>query len=147
MKHFDSTRPADIVAHYGEDYDTHFGSMAPPIYQTSLFVQNGQPYDYSRISNPTLDLAEEKLAALEHGDKALLYSSGVAAITAAINAHVKSGDHIVMHRSAYGPAMQFLRYLEKFGITHTLVDGKYFDQIEAAVKPNTTVIYLESPAT
>jgi len=146
MKHTEFTTHEDIVAHYGEDYNANFGAMAPPIYQTSLFVHNGQAYDYSRVSNPTLDLAEEKLAALEHGDKALLYSSGLAAITSAILGNIKSGEHIVMQRTSYGPATGFLQYLEKFGITHTLVDGKHFENIEAAVKDNTRILYLESPS-
>ena len=147
MKETAFTKPEDIVAHYGEDYDMYFGAMSPPIFQTSLFVQNGQPYTYSRAENPSTDLAEEKIAALEHGDRALLVSSGCAAITTAIGSVIKAGDHVVMQRNAYGPAKMYMQYMERFGVSHTFVDGRTIENIEAAITEHTSVIYLESPST
>lgn len=134
----------DICAHYAEDYTTHYGAMSPPIYQTSLFLE-GNEYNYSRVGNPTLDVFERKAAALEHGEKAVLTSAGTAAISTALLASLKAGDHMVMVRTAYGGARACAGYLEKFGISHTFIPGTDISQFEAAMRPETTVFYLESP--
>lgn len=141
--------PEDICAHYGEDYTAHYGAMSPPIYQTSLFL-DGNDYTYSRVSNPTLEVFERKVAALEHADpeaggRAFTVSSGMAAITTAILSCVKTGDHIIMVRTAYGPARGFARYLERFGIGCTFVRGTRIEDFEEALRPETKLIYLESP--
>ena len=138
--------PEDICAHYGEDYSQHYGAMSPPIYQTSLFVAGeGNPYNYSRVGNPTLDVFEHKVAALEHGDRALVLSSGMAAISTAIFSRVRAGDHMVMIKTAYGPARSFASYLERFGVSVTFVGGSLSD-FEEALLPQTTLFYLESPS-
>ena len=141
--------PEDICAHYGEDYSKHFGAMSPPIYQTSLFL-DGNDYTYSRVSNPTLEVFEKKVAALEHalpgeGGRALTVSSGMAAITTAILSCVRAGEHMIMVRTAYGPARGFARYLERFGIGCTFVHGTRVEDFEEAYRPETKLIYLESP--
>lgn len=135
----------DICAYYGEDYTQHFGAMSPPIYQTSLFL-NGNPYTYSRVSNPTLEVFEKKVAALEHADLALVYSSGLAAITSAIISNVKAGEHIICVHSVYGPARGFIRWLERFGISCTFVNGEKLSDFKEALTPQTRLIYLESPS-
>lgn len=149
------TTPEDICAHVGDEYAQFHGAIVPPIYQNSLFVQptevngvTGSDYVYTRVANPTTDIAERKIAALEGADGALCFSSGMAAITSAILHFTRAGSHIVLVGTAYGPAMRFIRdYLaERFGVTHTLVVGNDLAEIEAAICEKTTLIYLESPS-
>jgi len=147
--------PEDICAHVGDDYAKFNGAIVPPIYQNSLFVQptevNGvtnTEYVYTRVANPTMDVAERKIAALEGADGALCFSSGMAAISSAILHFTRANGHVVLVGTAYGPTMHFIRdYLsERFGVTHTLVVGNDVAEIEAAIRPETTLIYLESPS-
>lgn len=147
--------PEDICTHLGDEYDKFSGAIVPPIFQNSLFVNptdvNGvEPhgYGYTRVSNPTTDIAERKIAALEGADGALCFSSGMGAITSAIMHFVKPGGHVVMVASAYGPTVEFAKnYLRnRMGIEYTAVAGDSVEEIEAAIRPNTCVIYLESPS-
>ena len=147
--------PEDICAHVGDEYAKFSGAIVPPIFQNSLFVQpteaNGMEpsgYYYSRVSNPTVEIAERKIAALEGADGALCFASGMAAITSAIMHFARARCHIVLVGTAYGPAAKFIRtYLsERFSITHTLVTGTSVAEIEQAIRPETTLIYLESPS-
>ena len=149
------TTPEDICAHVGDDYAKFNGAIVPPIYQNSLFVQptevngvTGSEYVYTRVANPTTDVAERKIAALEGADGALCFSSGMAAISSAILHFTRANGHIVLVGTAYGPTMHFIRdYLAKhFGVTHTLVVGSDVAEIESAIRPETTLIYLESPS-
>lgn len=136
----------------------HHGSINVPIYQTSLFAfetydefrQAGQhpqhPYVYSRGNNPTVRYLEDKLAELEGAEMAKCFASGMAAISSAILSTVKTGDHIVCVSQAYGPTRMFVtQYLQRFGIEATLVDGRSPDDIRAALRPETKLLYLESP--
>jgi cystathionine beta-lyase len=101
---------------------------------------------YSRGNNPTVNLAEQKIAALEHGQRAKLVSSGSSAISHCIMAFVKAGDHIVSVRDAYSWAQHMMSdYLPRFGVTTTYVDGSDPADFERALRPNTKLIYLESP--
>lgn len=144
----------DICAHVGDEYERFNGAIVPPLYQNSLFVHqtevNGvteSGYDYSRVSNPTLEIAERKIAALEGADGALCFATGMAAISAAILHFTHSGSHIVMVDSAYGGAKGTVGYLQsRFGIDVTFVDGRDLDEIRRAVLPNTSLIYVESPS-
>ncbi|MBQ9996571.1 MAG: aminotransferase class I/II-fold pyridoxal phosphate-dependent enzyme [Clostridia bacterium] len=146
--------PEDIVAHVGDEYEKYEGAIVPPLFQNSLFVHpteaNGMTsseFDYSRMSNPTLDIAERKIAALEGGDGALCFSTGMAAIGAAIIHFVKSDSHIVMVNTVYGGATGAANYVKrKFGVETTFVDGRDLDEIRNAIRPNTTLIYVESPS-
>ncbi|NBK25944.1 MAG: aminotransferase class I/II-fold pyridoxal phosphate-dependent enzyme, partial [Spirochaetia bacterium] len=105
-------------------------------------------YLYTRGNNPTVNLCEEKLAALEHADRAKLVSSGVAASSLAILSTLKSGDHAVVVRDCYTWVQYFFNtYLAKFGIEHTYVDGTDIAEFEEAIRDNTRLIYLESPTT
>ncbi|MDK2926966.1 MAG: methionine-gamma-lyase [Bacillota bacterium] len=135
------------------------GSLATPIYQTSTFVfasaEQGaarfageEPgYIYTRLGNPTQAALEEKLAVLESGEAALAFGSGMGAITAVILALVKQGDHIVSCQTIYGCTHSLLEgLLARYGVESTFVDGKDPAAIQAALRPNTKVIYLESPA-
>lgn len=145
----------DILMHKGDRYDEFGGTLSPPIYQTSLFVWPtpgnnvaDHPYIWTRIGNPTQGLAEEKIAALEGGEAAVVTASGMAAISSAILHFVEHGSHIVMVASSYGPAYRYItQYLiKKCGITFTLVTGSSLPEVEEAIRPETTLIYLESPS-
>ena len=120
----------DILAHEGDDYERFLGAVVPPIFQNTLFVLptagNGipeHPYVYSRVTNPTVEVVEKKLAALEHGEDALCFSSGMAAISSAIMHFVEKDCHVITVRSIYGPTRTLLKdYLpRKFGVETTLL--------------------------
>src|SRR5712671_6889110 len=131
------------------------GPLSTPIYQTSTFeVTDMQeqvratPTDlyYTRYGNPTNTAAENAIAELEGTDAALLFSSGMAAITTSILTLVKAGDHIVAQRDIYGGVTKFLaQWLPKLGIETTFVDTNDIDQHAAAIRPNTKIIHIESP--
>ena len=150
------TNVLDICTHLGDEYGKFSGAIVPPIFQNSLFVSptecNGvtaHGYGYSRTSNPTVDIAERKIAALEGADGALCFSSGMAAISAAIMYFVKKDCHIILAASSYSNVLSIVRdYLpDKFGVEYTFVGGDDPKEIENAIKENTTLIYLESPST
>ena len=144
----------DIIAHFGDDYENHNDAVILPVYLTSLHVTpkselDGPPrkYAYGRASNPTTELLEKKIAALEHADRAIAFSSGMAAITSCLLANLAAGDHAIMVDTAYGQATRFMTdHLSKFGVETTLVPGDDIAQFRDARKPNTKVIYLESPS-
>lgn len=139
----------------GTDLSKKNAALATPIYQTSTFevIDNEEqlrvtPTDmfYSRYGNPTCTVAEKAIAELEGTDRALLFSSGMNAITTSILALLKAGDHIVAQRDIYGGTIKFFgQWLPKFGIETTFVDTTEYDQHERAVRPNTKLLYLESP--
>ena len=131
------------------------GPLRTPIYQTSTFeVTDMQeqvratPTDnyYTRYGNPTNTAAENAIAELEGTDAALLFSSGMAAITTSIFSLVKAGDHIVAQRDIYGGVLKFLsQWLPKLGVETTFVDTNDIEQHERAIRPNTKLIHIESP--
>jgi cystathionine beta-lyase len=153
-------REKTIIAHYAEDPSLYQGSIVPPIYQNSLYAFEDwdaidQAFDspqnnciYTRGKNFGVAIVEEKLAKLAGGEKAKLFASGMGAISAAILHFVKQGDHIITIKNVYGPANNFIgHYLKtKFGIESTFVLGKDINDFAAAIQPNTTLIYLESPS-
>lgn len=139
----------------GSDLSRKSGPLTTPIYQTSTFevTDNEEqlratPTDmfYTRYGNPTNTVAEKAIAELEGVDAALLFSSGMTAITTSVLALLKSGDHIVAQRDIYGGATKFFtQWLPKLGIETTLVDTVEYDQHARAIRPNTRLLYLESP--
>jgi cystathionine beta-lyase/cystathionine gamma-synthase len=143
------------VVHAGADLQKKQGPVSTPIYQTSTFevTDNDEqlrvtPTDmfYTRYGNPTNTVAESRIAELERADDALLFASGMSAITTSILALVKSGDHIVAQRDIYGGAGKFFdQWLPKLGIETTFVDTAEYDQHAQAIRPNTKLLYLESP--
>ncbi len=197
-----------ILTHLGENPAEHHGAVIPPIYQNSLFTSPdcetrsrnymvggvdlddlaggvSQAYDYTRVCNPTTDITEAKIAALEsafgthpHGEaskkeanetngasetkttselhhherlrsttRARCFGSGMGAISAAILSCVKSGDHVVVPETVYGPTRQFLRdYLKRFDISVTYINGTDLQHWADAIRPNTRLFYLESPS-
>lgn len=138
----------EICTHYGDDYDRYLGAIVPPIFQNSLFTRKtiNHGYTYTRMSNPTTEIAEKKIAALEEGEDARCFSSGMAAITAALMSVLEKDSHIICPRNVYPPTKGFLEtYMTKFGIETTFVSGESTDEIEAALRPHTKAIYLETP--
>ena len=147
-------KPEDIVTHTGDNYDKYLGAVIPPIFQNSLFVQEkGKPYGsnefiYTRLSNPTIEVAEEKIASLEKGDACLCFSSGMAAISSGIMHYLEKDSHVIAVKNVYGPTRTFLEeYLTKWGISVTFVAGDTLSEFEEAIQHNTRLIYLESPST
>jgi cystathionine beta-lyase/cystathionine gamma-synthase len=149
-----------ILNELGEDREDYFNAVSPPIIQTSNFTFKtvadfrqalGNEFEatlYSRGHNPTLNILRQKLAALDGAEDALVFSSGIAAISVPILALVKQGDHIVSVENPYSWTIKlFNNLLPKFGITTTFVDGSDIKNIENAIRPNTKLIYLESPNT
>ncbi len=143
------------VVHAGTDLQKKHGPLATPIYQTSTFevTDNAEqlrvtPTDmfYTRYGNPTNTVVELRIAELERADAALLFASGMSAITTSILALLKSGDHIVAQRDIYGGAAKFFgQWLPKLGVETTFVDTTEYDQYARAIQPNTKLLYLESP--
>ena len=143
------TAKEDILMHLGDEYDRFMGAIVPPIFQNSLFTRklHNHGYDYTRVSNPTTEIAERKMAALEEGEAARCFSSGMGAISAAIMSIISQGAHVICVQSAYGPARHFLgSYLARFGVETTFVAGDRIEQFEQAIRPETKLIYLESPS-
>ena len=139
----------------GTDLHKKSGPLATPIYQTSTFeVTDNQeqlrvtPTDhfYTRYGNPTHTVVENAIAELEGTDAALVFSSGMAAITSTVLALVKAGDHIVAQRDIYGGVTKFLsQWLPKMGVETTFVDTNDIEQHERAIRPNTRILHVESP--
>ncbi|AEE91037.1 Methionine gamma-lyase [Tepidanaerobacter acetatoxydans Re1] len=135
------------------------GAHVTPIYQTSTFVFKDvdqgarrfageeEGYIYTRLGNPTLTELEAKVAALEGGEAAIGAASGMAAISTALVTLLKKGDHIVAGDALYGCTHSFIsEILPQYGIEVTMVDTSNLENIENAMKPNTKVIYVETPA-
>jgi cystathionine beta-lyase/cystathionine gamma-synthase len=131
------------------------GPLATPIYQTSTFevTDNDEQlrathtdHFYTRYGNPTNTVAEKTISSLEGVDAALTFSSGMGAITTTLMALLKTGDHVVAQRDIYGGVNKFLsQWLPKMGIETTFVDTTDYEQHARAIRPNTKVLYLESP--
>lgn len=148
-----------ICVHHAEDREAQRGAAAPPLYQCSIFtypdcesfVNRKAPgdgrYDYTRVANPTTALLESKVAELERGEACRAFASGMAAISAGILSCVKTGGHVITVDTVYGPTRRFLtEYLPKFNIETTYIRGTEIDQFQAALRPNTQLIHLESPS-
>jgi len=136
-----------------------YGTLAMPIYQTSTFIfdsaeQGGRRfaleeagYIYTRLGNPTTTVLEDKIAALEEGEAAVATSSGMGAISSTLWTVLKAGDHIVTDKTLYGCTFALMCHgLTKFGIDVTFVDTSNLDEVKNAMKENTKVVYLETPA-
>jgi cystathionine beta-lyase/cystathionine gamma-synthase len=147
--------PETEAVRAGTDLHRRNGPLATPIYQTSTFEVTDSDQQtrvlstdmfYTRYGNPTHTVAEKAIAELEGADAALLFASGMGAITTSLLALLKSGDHIVAQRDIYGGSTKFLsQWLPKLGIETTFVDTTEYDQHARAVQPNTKMLYLESP--
>ena len=149
--------PETLSLHAGQQPDPTTGARAVPIYQTTSYVFKDTEHAanlfalkefgniYTRLMNPTSDVVEKRIAALEGGTGGLLTSSGMAAIFLAIHTIAEAGDHIVSSSSLYGGTETCFRYtLPKIGIDVTFVDDATPEKINASIKDNTRAVYLES---
>jgi len=147
-----------IINHLGEEREKYSYAITPPLFQTSNFAfrnveelknaiaDEKNSLVYSRGNNPTVEILCKKIAALEDTEEALAFASGMAAISAAIISFVKSGDHIVCVRNNYSwTNMLMTRFLTRFGVETTFVDGRNAENFKKAIRNNTRIIYLESP--
>ncbi|MGE5359952.1 MAG: trans-sulfuration enzyme family protein, partial [Bacteroidales bacterium] len=146
------------MVHAGMGKD-QYGSAVVPIYQTSTFAfesaQNGadrfagraEGYIYTRIGNPTIRALEKNLAELEHGADGIATASGMGAVTVIYMALLGKGAHIVSTASVYGPSRGLIeKHFSRFGVEYTFVDTSDIENVRAAIRPNTKVVYLESPS-
>jgi cystathionine beta-lyase/cystathionine gamma-synthase len=149
-----------ILNELGEDRENYFNAVSPPIMQSTNFafktiadlrVAMADEFEaslYSRGQNPTLTILRKKLAALDGAEDALLFNSGIGAISVTILSLLKTGDHVITVKDPYSWTEKlFNDFLFKFGIAATFIDGSDFSNFENAVKPETRLIYLESPNT
>ncbi|KYO68638.1 methionine gamma-lyase [Thermovenabulum gondwanense] len=145
--------------HAGQKHDPFTGAHVTPIYQTSTFVFENvdqgarrfageeHGYIYTRLGNPTVTELEEKMAALENGEAAIATASGMAAISTVLFTLLKQGDHIIANDTLYGCTHSFLSHvLPKYGIEVTFADLSELSNLERAIKHNTKVVYIETPA-
>src|SRR6185503_12880684 len=149
-----------ILNELGEDRENYFNAVSPPIIQTSNFTfktvadfrqalaEEFEADLYSRGNNPTLNILRKKLAALDGAEDALVFSSGIASVSVPVLALLKQGDHIVSVENPYSWTIKlFNNFLPKFGIQTTFADGMDVENFKAAIRPETKLIYLESPNT
>ena len=150
-------KPETLAIHAGQIPDAATGARALPIYHTSSFVFDSEDHAaalfnlqtfgnvYSRLSNPTVAVLEERVAALEGGRAAVASASGMAAEAMALMTILQAGDHVVAAGALYGGSVTLLSVsLAKFGIETTFVDANKPEAFAAAIKPNTRAIYAES---
>ncbi len=153
MKH--KRRQETEAVRGGTDLSKKLGPLNTPIYQTSTFETTdneemlrvtGSDQYYTRYGNRTNTAAEEAIAELEGAERALLFASGMTAITTTVLALLKSGDHIVSQRDIYGGTTKFFStWLPKLGIETTFVDTGNYEQQARAIRPQTKLLYIESP--
>lgn len=157
MKDHENINFESKCVHAGID-EYEFGSVVPPIYQTStfkfksaqhgaaLFMGEGKGHIYTRMSNPTVEAMEDSVAALEGGAKALGCASGMAAINTVFATYLSAGTHIVCSLAVYGPTNTLLRTVySRFGVEVSFVDTTNIEEVKAAMKPNTVLVYVETP--
>jgi methionine-gamma-lyase len=157
MPHFDT-----LAVHAGEEPDPGTGALRTPLHMSSTFKLPGfgiklfdaltmdsarPPHAYSRWSNPTVRALEDRLAALEGAEAGLAVATGMAAISALVLTFLSSGDHIIASEVCYAGAVElFGLHLPRFGIEVSLVDTSDLAQVQAALRPNTRIMYAETPA-
>ncbi len=140
-------------------FDDQFGSATVPIYQTSTFkfknadhgaacfAGESDGYIYTRINNPTIDSLEKLVTALENGYRGIAVSSGMGAVNTIYSALLKPGDHMISTAAVYGPSRVVMeKHYSKYGIESTYVDTSDVQKIREAIKPNTRMLYIETPA-
>ena len=135
--------------HAGNPPDPTTGAVSVPIYQTSTYVQEAigkhKGYEYARTQNPTRSALEENLAVLERGAGARAFASGMAAITA-ISTFVKQGEHVVCSNLTYGGTYRYFTKIQaRYGVEFSFVDTADAEVVRAAMRPNTKLLFLETP--
>lgn len=137
------------VVHAGITPDPTTGSIIPPIFQTATYVlpEVGRDlgFDYTRSSNPTRQVLEDNLAAIEGGEYGISYSSGMAAVDSCMKL-LKSGDHVVCSDDVYGGVSRhFNKVLENYGLTFTYVDTSQPETVRQAIRAETKMLWIETP--
>jgi methionine-gamma-lyase len=153
----DKWKSATVTIHGGHQREA-FGALVTPLYQTATFAfetaeQGGarfageEPgYIYTRLGNPTTAELERKMALLEGADDAAATASGMAAVSAALLTHLQQGDHLLASKAVYGCTYALITtQLARYGISTSLVDFSDMQAVEAAIKPNTRVLFCETP--
>lgn len=151
-------RKETAVVHKGYDSSVHHDSLSVPLYQTSTFAfSNAEQGEkrfageeggniYSRLGNPTVRVLEERMAELENGQSALAFGSGMAAVSSVLIHVTKTGDHVLCSRGIYGCTFGLLEMMEeKYNITHSFSSMSNEQEIEAAIRPETVCLYVETP--
>ena len=138
-----------IAIHAGNEPDIATGAVSVPIYQTSTYAQDGlgknKGYEYARTQNPTRSALEKNIAALEGARFGYAFASGMAATDAALKL-VKSGDHVILGDNTYGGTFRlFNKVLSNYGVEFDLVDTTDIANLEQAFKPNTKMVFVETP--
>lgn len=159
MKNIRSKRRDTQVAHAGTNPDKTYGSVAPPIYQTSTFkfdsAEEGakrfageEPgYIYTRLGNPTTTALQEAVAILEKGTDALATSSGMAAVSTIYMTFLEVGAHFICSEAVYGPSRVVMeKEFSRFGVEFDFVDTSDIENVKMVIKPNTKLIFIETPA-
>ncbi|MEJ5169858.1 MAG: PLP-dependent transferase, partial [Fimbriimonadales bacterium] len=156
----DTLAPCTLIQHFGESAPPE-GAPSFPLFQNSNFLYSSHgefveaisnlsghsPYIYSRIGNPTVDLLEQKIARLEGAEACRATAAGIAAITSVLMDAAEPGAHFIAEEFSYGSVRQLCtEVLSKMGVSLTLVDGRRVENILDAVRPETRLIYLESPS-
>ncbi len=155
---YNKTHLSTKLIHAGQGPNIETGALSTPIYQTSTFCFNSvehamgvgsgeiKGYMYSRAANPTTKVLEEKLAIMEGGEEAICTSSGMGAIGSLLIGLLNTGDHIICGDTIYGGTDYIMRTnMPALGIQVTFVDTTNLSEIESAIKPNTKLIYFETP--
>ncbi|MEL7254279.1 MAG: methionine gamma-lyase [Pseudomonadota bacterium] len=150
---------ATRAIHHGYDAQSHQGSLNPPVYLTStfafenaeaggaMFAGEHEGHFYSRISNPTLDQLEQRIANLEGAETGLATASGMGAITSVFWSFINAGDEVIVDKTLYGCTFAFLSHgLTRFGVTVTPVDMTDPANLSAVIGPRTKIVYFETPA-
>jgi len=149
MKLSPDARFSTICIHAGQSPDAGTGAIITPIFQTSTYVQDElgrhKGYEYARTQNPTRSALEGNIAAIEGGKAAFAFASGMAAIDA-ITTLLTSGDHVVVTDNTYGGTFRlFDKVLRKYGLEFSYVDTSQLDLVAAAFRPNTRMLFVETP--
>lgn len=158
MDNYKNNRISTRAVHSGEVRFNEYGSVTTPIVQTSTFIFKNieeirklaqgdiERFEYGRYGHPTQLAAERKLAALEEAEDAVLFSSGMSAITTSLFMLLKAGDHMIITDDAYKRTLDFCKsYLGRYNIESTVVKMCDYDAMKKAIKPNTKVFFSESP--
>lgn len=138
-----------ICTHYGELEDTQFKGAISPLYMSSSYAYEGvETKRYPRYFNtPNQEALAIKIAALEHAEAGLIFGSGMAAISTSLLAFLKAGDHVVLQKTLYGGTYNLINEeFTKFGIDYSFTDGLNSTDFESQIKPNTKVIFIETPS-
>lgn len=138
-----------ICAHVGEVEDKQFKGAVSPIYMSSSYAfEDVDVKRYPRYFNtPNQEALSKKVAALEHAEAGLIFGSGMAAVSTTLMAFLKAGDHVVLQNALYGGTFNLVNEeFDKYGIDYSFTDGLLAEDFESKIRPNTKVIYIETPS-